>query len=259
MDSSSDTLQDNSHCYRSNRIWKSTVRSLSTVYYLLTTPAVLWRCYCKTGQTIGHNLQSYTSDIRSVWVSHPSDGHPVVFVDTPGCDDTYKPDQVIVSMVVDWLVQTWVVHFYQRPVIPDRKTVIKGMLTLQSSYICIGHLIMGWPGWWWRTFELSQVSVASKRYHMLSLSPPCGVRLKRKQPACGRRKSRRQSFGTSCCPMGAGLSGMITHASLPAALLEASWIVITHQLCFQVRRLAMSYHSARPQSPNNWWQAISWR
>jgi hypothetical protein len=58
------------------------------------------------GQTIGHGLQSCTSDIRTVKVAHPTGGRPVVFVDTPGFDDTYKSDIVVLSMIADWLVKT---------------------------------------------------------------------------------------------------------------------------------------------------------
>jgi len=59
------------------------------------------------GRTIGHGLQSYTSDIRSVRTNHPKDGRPVVFVDTPGFDDTYKSDLEILTMIAEWLVKTY--------------------------------------------------------------------------------------------------------------------------------------------------------
>lgn len=32
----------------------------------------------------------------------------MVFVDTPGFDDTYKSDTEILSMIADWLVKTYV-------------------------------------------------------------------------------------------------------------------------------------------------------
>lgn len=57
--------------------------------------------------TIGHGLISYTSEIRSVRTIHPINKYPVVFVDTPGFDDTYKSDIEILSMIADWLVQTY--------------------------------------------------------------------------------------------------------------------------------------------------------
>ena len=37
-------------------------------------------------------------------VSHLNDGRPVVLVDTPGFDDTYKSE--ILTMIADWLVKT---------------------------------------------------------------------------------------------------------------------------------------------------------
>jgi hypothetical protein len=36
------------------------------------------------------------------------DGRPVVFVDTPGFDDTYKSDMEILTMIANWLVRTCV-------------------------------------------------------------------------------------------------------------------------------------------------------
>ena len=35
-------------------------------------------------------------------VLHPSDGYPVVFVDMPGFDDTFRSDTEILRMVADW-------------------------------------------------------------------------------------------------------------------------------------------------------------
>lgn len=58
------------------------------------------------GDTVGHGMQSHTSDIRAVRVTHPTKGHPVVFVDTPGFDDTYKSDTEILTSIADWLVKT---------------------------------------------------------------------------------------------------------------------------------------------------------
>ncbi|KIM82896.1 hypothetical protein PILCRDRAFT_820190 [Piloderma croceum F 1598] len=59
------------------------------------------------GGTIGHGLRSFTNDIRTVRANHPIDGRPVVFVDTPGFDDTYKSDMEILTMIADWLVKTY--------------------------------------------------------------------------------------------------------------------------------------------------------
>jgi len=57
------------------------------------------------GRTVGHSWQSYTAEIRSVRLAHPTDGRPVVFVDTPGFDDTFKSDTEILTIVADWLVK----------------------------------------------------------------------------------------------------------------------------------------------------------
>jgi len=60
------------------------------------------------GKTVGHGLKSCTADIRTVRVNDPRDRAPVLFVDTPGVDDTYRSDIEILGMVADWLVKTYV-------------------------------------------------------------------------------------------------------------------------------------------------------
>lgn len=58
---------------------------------------------------VGHSLESCTSEIKIVKLSVPelADGD-VVFVDTPGFDDTHKSDADILKMVADWLKSTCV-------------------------------------------------------------------------------------------------------------------------------------------------------
>jgi len=58
------------------------------------------------GRTVGHKLRSFTADIRTVRFNHPTDGYPVVFVDTPGFEATSRSDMETLSMIADWLVQT---------------------------------------------------------------------------------------------------------------------------------------------------------
>jgi len=36
------------------------------------------------------------------------DGRDVVFVDTPGFDDTFKSDIEILTQIAEWLVKAWV-------------------------------------------------------------------------------------------------------------------------------------------------------
>lgn len=61
----------------------------------------------QTGQTnVGHQLRSYTSDIRAVRYTHPQTKHSLIFVDTPGFDDTYKSDTDILSTIAEWLNKT---------------------------------------------------------------------------------------------------------------------------------------------------------
>jgi len=57
---------------------------------------------------VGHTLESGTSEIKNYKLSVPelADGD-VVFVDTPGFDDTHKSDADILKMVADWLKSTY--------------------------------------------------------------------------------------------------------------------------------------------------------
>jgi len=58
------------------------------------------------GNTIGHKLRSFTQDIRTVRIEHPTIGS-VVFVDTPGFDDIFKSDMEILTTIANWLVTVY--------------------------------------------------------------------------------------------------------------------------------------------------------
>ncbi|TFK33827.1 P-loop containing nucleoside triphosphate hydrolase protein [Crucibulum laeve] len=57
---------------------------------------------------VGHSLESYTSEIGIFKLFYPelSDGD-IVFVDTPGFDDTHKSDIDILKMISEWLSETY--------------------------------------------------------------------------------------------------------------------------------------------------------
>jgi predicted GTPase len=61
---------------------------------------------------VGHELQSCTTEINMVKLNYldPSriTDFDIVFVDTPGFDDTNKTDVEILEMLADWLNKTWV-------------------------------------------------------------------------------------------------------------------------------------------------------
>ena len=52
---------------------------------------------------ISDGLESCTADVSEFEVKDP-DGRDVVFVDTPGFDDTYKSDIEILTQIAEWLV-----------------------------------------------------------------------------------------------------------------------------------------------------------
>ncbi|KAF8811580.1 hypothetical protein BYT27DRAFT_7252672 [Phlegmacium glaucopus] len=57
---------------------------------------------------VGHNLESCTSEVSNVRLSMPELAYgDLVFVDTPGFDDTQKSDVDILKMVADWLKSTY--------------------------------------------------------------------------------------------------------------------------------------------------------
>jgi len=64
---------------------------------------------------VGHDLTSCTAEIQVVRVTHPRfPSRRIVFVDTPGFDDTYVSDTEILRRIANWLKDTYT---------DDKKTV----------------------------------------------------------------------------------------------------------------------------------------
>jgi hypothetical protein len=65
-----------------------------------------------TGQpdtAVGHDLESCTSEVRAVSCLHPDNsGRTVVFVDTPGFDDTNLNDTEILKAIANWLTAMYI-------------------------------------------------------------------------------------------------------------------------------------------------------
>ena len=56
---------------------------------------------------VGNDLESCTQDVRAFGCLHPDrSGRKVVIVDTPGFDDTNKPDYVVLKLIAEWLEKT---------------------------------------------------------------------------------------------------------------------------------------------------------
>ncbi|KZP03679.1 hypothetical protein FIBSPDRAFT_704956, partial [Athelia psychrophila] len=62
------------------------------------------------GSSIGHGLQTQTSEVRAVRCLHPVDQRPVIFVDTPGFDDTYRSNIETLSLIAGWFVKVYKEH-----------------------------------------------------------------------------------------------------------------------------------------------------
>ncbi|KAF8159710.1 P-loop containing nucleoside triphosphate hydrolase protein [Crassisporium funariophilum] len=61
----------------------------------------------KSKRRAGDKLESCTSDVQALRIRHPSYGDRIVFVDTPGFDDTHRSDMEILQLVGDWLEKTY--------------------------------------------------------------------------------------------------------------------------------------------------------
>jgi hypothetical protein len=94
---------------------------------------------------VGHSLESCTSEVRAVRYQR-TDGNgkrSYVIVDTPGFDDTNKPDTEILALIADWLKTTYVFGILSRlrylTVSVTNKTCI-----LPESSIFTEFPITGW-------------------------------------------------------------------------------------------------------------------
>ncbi|KAF5359868.1 hypothetical protein D9756_003459 [Leucocoprinus leucothites] len=66
---------------------------------------------------VGHDLQSFTDDVRALRVRVPGTNEDVILVDTPGFDDTHKSDYEILWLIAKWLEQTGLRNIHLRGVL----------------------------------------------------------------------------------------------------------------------------------------------
>jgi hypothetical protein len=87
---------------------KSSVGALLSLYFSVSGLPAQFIEYAirRPGQIVGHGLQSSMTDIQTFRTTHPIDGRPVVFVDTPGFDDKCRSVTEIWSMIAHWLAKT---------------------------------------------------------------------------------------------------------------------------------------------------------
>jgi len=67
---------------------------------------------CATGSPehtkIGHALESQTQELVAIRCAHPTQADSnVVFVDTPGFDDTYRTDTEVLQQIAHWLTKSY--------------------------------------------------------------------------------------------------------------------------------------------------------
>jgi len=65
--------------------------------------------FCRQDLNVGHGLQSCTSKVEVVPCVMPN-GKKIFLIDTPGFDDTYRPDTDILREIADWLAQAYQFH-----------------------------------------------------------------------------------------------------------------------------------------------------
>jgi predicted GTPase len=73
-----------------------------------------------TGQKTraGTSLKSVTDEVSAHRVmNHPKYGSKLVFVDTPGFDDTNKSDKQILEMISQWMTKTYVCVLFMRSIL----------------------------------------------------------------------------------------------------------------------------------------------
>lgn len=75
------------------------------LYLIIILQFIQYVAEQKQDAAIGHNLRSETAEIRLIRSKLSIGKCPVIFVDTPGFDDTYKSDIEILSLIATWLVK----------------------------------------------------------------------------------------------------------------------------------------------------------
>jgi hypothetical protein len=124
---------------------------------------------------VGHDLESYTSEIGIIKMSFL--GCNIVFVDTPGFDDTKRSDSDTLKMISDWLMTTYVVPEYTVNAADQQTNLgLRERSCLAVSFISIGYQTIVWLGILSRTYACSR-NFAAKMPSRMSSSPPlCGTK-----------------------------------------------------------------------------------
>jgi predicted GTPase len=85
---------------------KSTVSNSKLLGYVLLNSEKFVSVAAGVEAGVGHDLESSTSEIGIIKMAFP--GFNIVFVDTPGFDDTKRSDSDTLKMISNWLTATYV-------------------------------------------------------------------------------------------------------------------------------------------------------
>ena len=130
-----------------------------------------------TGVDVGvsHDLESYTSEIGLIKMPFP--GRNIVFVDTPGFDNTMRSDGDILKVISDWLQITYVVP-ERTEVTADRRTKLglRERLYLVAFFVSTRCQAVRSLGPISRSSAYSSSSPGKMPPRMLSSPPLCGTK-----------------------------------------------------------------------------------
>lgn len=91
---------------------KSSVRAAILCSYSEnhTSPQFINKATKEDHAVVGHSLHSCTREVTAIRCAHPDgSGRNIVFVDTPGFDDSDVKDADILKAIADWLTTTYVI------------------------------------------------------------------------------------------------------------------------------------------------------
>jgi hypothetical protein len=91
---------------------------------------------------IGDNLASCTRQIQAIRCHNPLQNCDVLFVDTPGFDDTVRSDMDILQGLADWLEKTLVFSLIRWKMADKDVIAIVAESNFLASYISIESLII---------------------------------------------------------------------------------------------------------------------
>jgi GTPase Era involved in 16S rRNA processing len=124
------------------------------------------------GPGIGHGMPNpHTREFEAFSYPHPTDGYPVVFVDTPGFDEEFMSATSVLAELGDWLKKKYKGHvdvavvIYLHKINANRMTgsLMKSLQSLKEIQAAIPHVVIATTMW----SEVKERTVAEAREDQL--------------------------------------------------------------------------------------------